>query len=82
MGVSTLLIGLTPSYDAIGVTAPVLLIVFRLVRGTSFGAEFGTAATWVAEQAAHSRFRAFWSRGWEFAPFRSGCCWVSVRSLS
>ena len=56
MGVSTYLIGLTPSYDAIGVTAPVLLIVFRLVQGISFGAEFGTAATWVAEQAARSLF--------------------------
>ena len=67
MGVSTLLIGLTPSYDAIGVTAPVLLIVFRLVQGISFGAEFGTAATWVAEQAARSRFRAFWSAWVGFA---------------
>ena len=61
MGVSTLLIGLTPSYDTIGVIAPVLLILFRLVQGISFGAEFGTASTWVAEQAARSRFRAFWS---------------------
>jgi len=60
MGVSTLLIGLTPSYDSIGVVAPVLLIVFRLLQGISFGAEFGTAATWVVEQAAHSKYRALW----------------------
>ena len=52
MGVSTLLIGLTPTYDSIGVIAPVLLIVFRLLQGISFGAEFGTASTWVVEQAA------------------------------
>lgn len=67
MGISTLLIGLTPSYDMIGTTASVLLIVFRLVQGISFGAEFGTAATWVAEQAARSRFRAFWSAWVGFA---------------
>lgn len=52
MGVSTLLIGLTPTYDQIGVAAPVLLILFRLVQGIGFGAEFGTASTWVIEQAA------------------------------
>lgn len=67
MGVSTLLIGLTPGYDRIGVVAPVLLIVLRLVQGISFGAEFGTAATWVAEQAARSKHRAFWSAWVGFA---------------
>lgn len=67
MGISTLLIGLTPSYDTAGVIAPILLILFRLVQGISFGAEFGTAATWVAEQAARSRFRAFWSAWVGFA---------------
>ncbi len=67
MGVSTLLIGLTPSYDSIGVTAPILLIVFRLLQGISFGAEFGTAATWVVEQAARSKYRAFWGAWVGFA---------------
>jgi MFS family permease len=67
MGASTLLIGLTPSYDRIGVTAPVLLIIFRLAQGISFGAEFGTASTWVIEQAARSSHRAFWSAWVGFA---------------
>src|SRR6201989_319551 len=67
MGVSTLLIGLTPSYDSIGVTAAFLLIVFRLAQGISFGAEFGTASTWVVEQAAHSKHRAFWGAWVGFA---------------
>lgn len=67
MGISTLLIGLTPSYDTIGTAAPVLLIIFRLVQGISFGAEFGTASTWVVEQAARSRFRAFWASWVGFA---------------
>jgi hypothetical protein len=60
MGISTLLIGLTPTYDSIGVIAPGLLIVFRLMQGISFGGEFGTASTWVVEQAARSKHRAFW----------------------
>jgi MFS family permease len=67
MGVSTLAIGLTPTYDSIGIAAPVLLIVFRLIQGISFGAEFGTASTWVVEQAAHSKHRAFWGAWVGFA---------------
>ena len=63
MGVSTLLIGLTPSFDRIGIIAPGLLIIFRLMQGISFAAEFGTASTWVVEQAARSKHRAFWG-GW------------------
>ncbi|HEY2526778.1 MAG TPA: MFS transporter [Xanthobacteraceae bacterium] len=67
MGVSTLLIGLTPTYGSIGITAPILLIIFRLLQGISFGAEFGTASTWVVEQAARSKFRAFWGAWVGFA---------------
>src|SRR5215469_14651273 len=67
MGLSTLAIGLTPTYDSIGTAAPVLLILFRLLQGISFGAEFGTASTWVVEQAAHSRYRALWGAWVGFA---------------
>ena len=67
MGASTLLIGLTPTYDQIGTLAPVLLIVFRVLQGISFGAEFGTASTWVVEQAARSKYRAFWGAWVGFA---------------
>jgi MFS family permease len=67
MGISTMLIGLTPTYDRIGVAAPALLILFRLAQGISFGAEFGTAATWVVEQAARSKYRAFWGAWVGFA---------------
>jgi len=67
MGTSTLLIGLTPTYERIGLIAPVLLIVFRLLQGISFGAEFGTASTWVVEQAARSKHRAFWGAWVGFA---------------
>jgi MFS family permease len=67
MVVSTSLIGLTSTYDSIGVIAPVLLIAFRLMQGISFGAEFGTASTWVVEQAARSKYRAFWGAWVGFA---------------
>ena len=67
MGGSTLAIGLTPSYDSIGVVAPVLLILFRLIQGISFGAEFGTASTWVVEMAARTKHRAFWGAWVGFA---------------
>jgi len=67
MGLSTLAIGLTPTYDMIGVAAPVLLLVFRFIQGISFGAEFGTASTWVVEQAARSKHRAFWGAWVGFA---------------
>jgi MFS family permease len=67
MGLSTLAIGLTPTYDSIGTVAPVLLIIFRVFQGISFGAEFGTASTWVVEQAARSKYRAFWGAWVGFA---------------
>jgi MFS family permease len=67
MGGATLLIGLTPTYDRIGAVAPALLILFRLLQGISFGAEFGAASTWVVEQAAQSKYRAFWGAWVGFA---------------
>src|SRR3984957_1233336 len=67
MGVSTLAIGLTPTYATIGTAAPIMLIVFRLLQGISFGAEFGTASTWVVEQAAKTKRRAFWGAWVGFA---------------
>ncbi len=51
MGASTVLVGLLPGYEAIGVAAPVLLIVLRLLQGLALGGEYGGAATVVAEHA-------------------------------
>jgi MFS family permease len=67
MGLSTLAIGLTPTYETVGGIAPVLLVIYRLLQGISFGAEFGTASTWVVEQAARSKYRAFWGAWVGFA---------------
>lgn len=56
MGTSTFLVGVLPSYASIGMTAPVLLIVLRLVQGLALGGEYGGAATYVAEHApGHKR---------------------------
>jgi len=51
MGLSTFVVGLLPSYAAIGVAAPLILIVMRLVQGLALGGEYGGAATYVAEHA-------------------------------
>ncbi len=51
MGLSTFVVGLLPSYAAIGVAAPVILILMRLVQGLALGGEYGGAATYVAEHA-------------------------------
>src|SRR5688572_27640503 len=51
MGLSTFVVGLLPSYATIGVAAPILLIVMRLVQGLALGGEYGGAATYVAEHA-------------------------------
>src|SRR5687767_15923227 len=49
MGLSTFLVGLLPSYAAIGVAAPLLLVTLRLLQGLALGGEYGGAATYVAE---------------------------------
>ncbi|MFC8599416.1 MULTISPECIES: MFS transporter [unclassified Isoptericola] len=51
MGGATFLMGFVPSYDAIGIWAPVILVVLRLVQGLGAGAEFGSAAVFSVENA-------------------------------
>ena len=55
MGISTGVIGLLPTYDTIGVAAPVLLVLLRVVQGLGAGAEFGGASTLLAEHAPPDR---------------------------
>lgn len=56
MGGSTFLIGLVPSYSSIGIAAPILVLILRLVQGLALGGEYGGAATYVAEHSpAHKR---------------------------
>ncbi len=51
MGGSTFIIGLVPSYDSIGIFAPLIVLILRLVQGLALGGEYGGAATYVAEHA-------------------------------
>src|SRR5271167_4196195 len=55
MGLSTFLVGLLPGYAAIGLTAPVILILLRLLQGLALGGEYGGAAVYVAEHAPHGK---------------------------
>ncbi|MBM3416393.1 MAG: MHS family MFS transporter [Bacteroidetes bacterium] len=51
MGVSTFLIGCVPNYKSIGIAAPILVLILRLLQGLALGGEYGGAATYVAEHA-------------------------------
>ena len=62
MGVSTTAIGLLPGIQSIGVAAPVLLVLTRVVQGFAMGGEYGGAAVYVAEHA-HPKRRGFLT-GW------------------
>ena len=61
MGLSTFLVGVLPSYAAVGVAAPILLVVLRLVQGLALGGEYGGAATYVAEHAPEGKRGLFTS---------------------
>ncbi|MDZ4373280.1 MAG: MFS transporter, partial [Phenylobacterium sp.] len=60
MGLSTFVVGLLPSYAAIGLAAPIILVAMRLVQGLALGGEYGGAATYVAEHAPHGK-RGFYT---------------------
>ncbi|MEU7718741.1 MFS transporter [Streptomyces tibetensis] len=63
MGSGSFLIGLLPTYDTIGVWAPVLLVALRVVQGIAIGGEWGGAMLMVVEHAEHARGtrRGLWS---------------------
>ncbi|WP_329293043.1 MFS transporter [Streptomyces pseudovenezuelae] len=60
MGGASFLIGLLPTYDTVGVWAPVLLITLRVVQGIAIGGEWGGATLMVVEHAGEKR-RGLWS---------------------
>ncbi len=86
MALPSLLISLMPTYASIGIAAPVLMVLARMVQGLSVGGEYGAAATFLAESAPASQ-RGLYS-GFFFASialgllFASGLAWVLGQWLS
>lgn len=62
MGLATFAIGFLPTYDSVGLTAPVLLVALRMLQGFALGGEYGGAVIYVAEHAPKGR-RGFLT-GW------------------
>ena len=60
MGGSTAAIGFLPSYSRIGLAAPVILVILRMLQGLALGGEYGGAAVYVAEHVPDSR-RGFYT---------------------
>ncbi|MBS1165109.1 MAG: transporter [Proteobacteria bacterium] len=61
MGASTFIVGILPNYATIGMIAPIILILLRLLQGLALGGEYGGAATYVAEHSPDHRRGAFTS---------------------
>jgi MFS family permease len=62
MGLATFAIGILPTAEQIGVWAPILLVTMRVLQGFALGGEYGGAAIYVAEHAAHGKRGS--STGW------------------
>jgi MFS family permease len=60
VGASTCLVGLLPGYATLGVAAPLLLLLLRVIQGIGLGGEFGGASSLLAEFGSHRKHRAFW----------------------
>ncbi|MGG7517943.1 MFS transporter [Allorhizobium undicola] len=60
MGGSTFLVGILPGSATIGIAAPIILILLRMLQGLALGGEYGGAATYVAEHAPPGR-RGFYT---------------------
>ena len=60
MSVGSLIIAIVPGYKQIGIAAPILLLLARIIQGLSVGGEYGTSATYLSEMATKKR-RGFYS---------------------
>jgi MHS family alpha-ketoglutarate permease-like MFS transporter len=60
MSIGSLMIAVTPTYTSVGVLAPLILLIARLVQGLSVGGEYGVSATYLSEMATEN-LRGFYS---------------------
>jgi MFS family permease len=60
VGLTTCLTGLLPGYATLGIAAPILLVLFRILQGIGLGGEFGGASALLAEFGSRRKSRAFW----------------------
>jgi MFS transporter, MHS family, proline/betaine transporter len=83
MAVSTFSIGLIPSAATIGIAAPILLLVARMLQGFSTGGEYGGATTFIAEYAPDRRrgFLASWLEFGTVSGYVGGAAIVTVMTL-
>lgn len=84
MGISTGLIGLLPTYDSIGIAAPIILTFLRMCQGLGAGAEFGGASTLLAEHAPAKRrgfFTSFAQTGVQIGLLTGTVVFLLVESL-
>ncbi|MBE9372955.1 MFS transporter [Saccharopolyspora sp. HNM0983] len=83
MAAGTVAIGLIPSYASIGIAAPILLLVARLVQGFSTGGEYGGATTFVSEFAPDRRrgFMASWLEFGTLTGYASGALVVTLLTV-
>jgi MHS family proline/betaine transporter-like MFS transporter len=83
MAVGTFAIGLIPGYGSIGIAAPALLLLARMVQGFSTGGEYGGATTFVAEYSPDRRrgFLSSWLDFGTFVGYALGSALVTVLNL-
>lgn len=70
MAAGSLIIAVAPTYAQIGIAAPIILVVARIVQGLSIGGEYGSSATYLTEMAPDDR-RGFWS-SFQYATLSGG----------
>ncbi|WP_327201774.1 glycine betaine/L-proline transporter ProP [Williamsia sterculiae] len=80
MSIGTFAVGLIPSYGSIGIWAPILLLVARMVQGFSTGGEYGGATTFIAEYSPDRRrgFLGSWLDFGTFIGYSLGSLMVTV----
>ncbi len=79
MAVGSLMIAFAPTYAQVGVAAPVILVVARMIQGLSVGGEYGSSATYLSEMAPANR-RGFWS-SFQYATLSGGQLLAIITAL-